>query len=526
MPISKVEFGAGLQIEGISKSFGGTVALDAVGFGVPRGKVTALLGQNGAGKSTIIKILAGYHAPDESEGFIRLDGKAMTLPVVSREVFVRGLRFVHQDLGLVDDMSVAENFALADEVTGMRLLRRLSKARERRMVSAVLERFSVPVHPDQLVRNLDPTSKTMVAIARAARGDHTRDSDSHPPVLVLDEPTAALPAREVDRVLTLVRLISESGGAVLYVTHRMDEVQRIADRLVVLRDGKRVAEQDLASASSDQVVELILGLVPEEAGDLDHRPTPAKVGNLAGRSPLFSVRRLSGRRVNEINFDLAAGEILGISGLLGCGRSELLRILAGVQSRRAGETTVGGRQYLPRGRKQSLDDGIGYVPPDRKRQGCVPEMDLRSNLTLGALKPYVKLGRIDRRVERRAAEEMIHRFDIRPGNSDSLMAHLSGGNQQKSVIARVIQSQPRILILDEPMQGIDIGAKHEIAGLLRRLAAKGTGVIVGSSDTEDLVGVCDRVMVLNRGECVHVLSGADITVSRLTSLSSNKDTAG
>jgi ribose transport system ATP-binding protein len=502
----------GLQIRGLSKTFAGQRALDDMSLSFPAGSVTALLGHNGSGKSTLIKILAGFYEPDEG-GAVELDGKAVALPIDPREAHRIGLRFMHQDLALVDALTIADNFAFVDRFRTRGMLGPISRKREHRRVAQLLELLNIDEDPGRTVAELDPTTRTMIAMARAVQDSRAaEDAEQH--VLFLDEPTAALPASEVDRALEVVRTIRDRGGAIVLVSHRIDEVLRIADRVAVLRDGRVVAERDREGLDADALVSLIVG--GAAAGS-------QKRENAAQDEIVFSARGLTGNRLEGVDVDVRRGEIVGVAGLLGCGRSELARIIAGAQRATHGASTLGGAPYEPHSPADALAEGVTYVPQDRRATGCITGMSLQENLSLGALDRFYKRGWLRLRQEQDATLATIRTFGITPPDPRRLVAYFSGGNQQKAVVARAVRREPRLLVLDEPMQGIDVGARREIAQIVRGLADDGVAVVVGSTDVEDLVGLCDRVVVLNRGHLVGTLSGDAITEERVTMLSTHPE---
>ena len=502
----------GLQIRGLSKTFAGQRALDEVSLSFPAGSVTALLGHNGSGKSTLIKILAGFYEPDEG-GSVEVDGQSVALPVDPREAHRIGLRFMHQDLALVDGLTIADNFAFVDRFRTRGNLGPINRKREHQRVAQLLDVFGIGQDPGRTVSELDPTTRTMIAMARTVQDSRAaEDAEQH--VLFLDEPTAALPATEVDRVLEVVRTIRDRGGAVVLVSHRIDEVLRIADRVAVLRDGRVVAERDREGLDADTLVSLIVG------GAAVGSQSRARTGD---DEVVFSARGLAGNRLGGVDLDVRRGEIVGLAGLLGCGRSELARIIAGAQRAVQGTSTLAGEPYEPRVPADALANGVTYVPQDRRAMGCIPGMSMQENLSLGALKRFYTKGWLRLRAEQESTSTAIRSFGITPPDPRRLVAYFSGGNQQKAVVARAVRREPRLLVLDEPMQGIDVGARREIAQIVRDLADSGVAIVIGSTDVEDLVGLCDRVVVLNRGQVAGALSGEDISEERVTLLSTHAD---
>jgi ribose transport system ATP-binding protein len=501
----------GLTIHGLSKTFAGQRALADVSMSFPAGAITALLGHNGSGKSTLIKILAGFYEPDETS-IARIDDQELQLPVTPNDAHKAGLRFMHQDLALVDELTIADNFAFVDRFRARGELGPISRRREHRRIAELLAVFGIEENPGRRVGDLDSTTKTIIGMARAVQDSRTEQDDIRHHVLFLDEPTAALPAGEVDRVLEVVRGIRDRGGAVVLVSHRIDEVLRTADRVVVLREGRVVAERDREGLTSDSLVELIVGGKSNDDGRRAGAPD---------EQLMLQVRGLRGPRLQDLEFEVRRGEIVGIAGLVGCGRSELTRILAGAQRADAGECLLGGEPFEPKTPAEAIAHGVAYVPQDRRGAGCITAMNLQENLSLGTLGRFYKKGWLDLREERRATTTAIQSFNIKPPDPRRLVAYFSGGNQQKAVVARAVSRAPRLLVLDEPMQGIDIGAKREVAQIVRDLADEGVAVVVGSTDAADLVGLCDRVLVLNRGSLAATATGTGITEERLTMSAAN-----
>jgi ribose transport system ATP-binding protein len=502
---------SGLVIEALSKTFAGTKALDGVTAHFPAGKITALLGENGSGKSTLIKILAGFYHPDPG-GRITVAGRDLPTPVLPSRAHDAGLRFIHQDLGLVEGLTVADNFSFVNGY-GTRLVGPISGRDLRRRVQQALDRFRVDVSPRGLVSSLSPTERTMVAIARAFADDGTEPAFTDR-VLILDEPTAALPAHEVHTVFGALRQARAAGATVVFVSHRTDEVRELADRLVVLRDGKLTADRDLRGLGVKDIIDLILGREFEQ-WESKIRQTQRGVTDHV----LMQCAGLRGRRLDGVDLSLHKGEILGVTGLLGCGRSELTRLITGAQAPAAGQLLLDGEPVSFSSPGAAIKAGIASVPQNRRTEGCIPAMSLRQNITLSDLGPFWRGGWLRQADERIATRSAVERFGIKPASTEKAMSKFSGGNQQKAVLAKWTRIGPRILVLDEPTQGVDVGAKQEIAQIITELADDGVGILLASSDFEELVNLCDRVIVLNRGQLVAEVPREDLTESQLTLLS-------
>nr|WP_237419140.1 sugar ABC transporter ATP-binding protein [Kitasatospora sp. SID7827] len=480
---------------GLSKSFGSHRVLRELSFRLRPGTVTALLGENGSGKSTLVKVLAGVHTPDPAAHTgLRIAGQDVPLPLDPARARAAGLRFLHQDLGLVGELTVAENLALTLEGTG-RALAPVSRRAEAERAARLLAAFDVRVRADAHVADLSASQQGMLAVARVF-------GDVPPgvrPVVFLDEPTAALAADDVARLYTAVRRLTAEGASVVLISHRLEEVLEVADHVLVLRDGQLVADQPNAGLTADLLVEQLTGRPFERA------PGGPGAGADRAGAPLLSVRGLTGARLRGVDLDLHAGEVLGVTGLVGCGRSELARILAGAQRPTGGRILLNGTEHRFGGPAAALAAGIASVPQNRHREGVLLGLTVRENLTLGDLRPVTRRGLLRRRLERAEAERLIAEFDIRPPEPEAVLAELSGGNQQKVALARAVRLRPAVLVLDEPSQGIDIGAREHVARTVRALRDRGAGVLLAGSDLDELMELADRVLILDRGRPSAVL---------------------
>lgn len=493
-----------LRVSHVSKTFPGTRALDDVSVSVENGTIHCLLGGNGSGKSTLIKILAGVYRADPG-GRIRVHFQEIDADKTSPE-WARGagLHFVHQDLAIFNTMSVAENLALGRGFpmgpTGNIRWRAL-----RRHARTVLERFDVHVSPRRLVADLRPADRTMVAIARALQDQ----ADASEGLLVLDEPTVSLPAVEVDILFGALRRYAAAGQTIVFVTHRLEEVTRIADRVTVLRDGRLVTTLDSAEVTKERLVELIVGRA------LDHAAANASV--MEGEDLALEVSDLWGGPLRGISFGLRRGEVLGIAGLVGSGRTSLLTTLFGLQPPTAGSIKLDGAPVLFHDVDDAMDAGLGFVPEDRSESAFL-DMSLRENLSAAQVTKYWHGMRMRGREEADDARRSIADFSIKANSERQPFATLSGGNQQKAVVARWLRRKPKLLLLDEPTQGVDVAARAEIYRLVRDAVAAGTSVIVVTADLEELARVSDRVLVLANGRITHEVQGPDIDPSRITEL--------
>ncbi len=499
-----------VALRGVSKTFGGSHALRDVGLSVLPGEVHGLLGENGSGKSTLIKVLSGFHAPDPG-AVMEVDGEPVALPLAPGAFRALGFGFVHQDLGLVPGISVLENLRVGELIVEGRGW--ISWRSERRRAARLFERFGLELDPRAQVAELPDTERALLAIVRAVeeidRARHGRPGARG--LLVLDEPTVFLPRDGVDRLFAIVRAIVADGRVgVLFVSHDLDEVAAITDRVTVLRDGRVQGTVPTAQTSSERMVELIVG---RALGALEAKERPAAAADAAA----VTVRDLTGAVVDDLAFDLHGGEILGVTGLMGSGYDEVPYLLFGARPCRRGHLRTAAldadlRRLDPRG---ALAAGICLVPGDRLRDGCVPTLPVDENLALPMLGRVAGERIVRRRRVRERAAALVAEYDVRPADPGAPYDALSGGNQQKALLAKWLQTGPSLLLLHEPTQGVDIGARAQIFRLLDQVAAGGTAVVLASNDHEQLAAVCDRVLVLARGRVADELTGADLTKERI-----------
>jgi ribose transport system ATP-binding protein len=494
-----------LRVTDVYKAFGGTQALAGVSFELAKGSVHALLGGNGSGKSTVIKILAGVYEADAGDlefGDQRIDAPAMT-PSRARDA---GLRFVHQQQSTFPELTVAENLAIGNGFeTGA--IGRVRWSALHRRTAGVLERFHIDAKPRMLLGELNPAAQAMVIIARALQDQE----GEHDGVLILDEPTASLPKAEVDLLLAALKRYAADGQTILYVTHRLEEVKAIADRATIFRDGHVAATVEASEMTHQGLVELIMGRKVEEI--MSGLSDAARE-----RDALVRVRGLSGGPIADASFDLGVGEIVGIAGLLGSGRSTLLRMLFGEAEVAGGTIELKGETIAPASPGDAISAGIAYVPEDRLRDAAFVDMSVTENLGITTTGRYFRGARLRHRSERTDAAELMERYAVKAAGPSAPFASMSGGNQQKVILARWMRRQPSVLLLDEPTQGVDVGARADIWQLVRKAVDEGATALVVSSDVEELPRVCDRVLVLREGRIITELSGPDLTEERLDHL--------
>jgi ribose transport system ATP-binding protein len=495
-----------LELCNLSKSFGGTQALRGVDLSLLPGEVHGLLGENGSGKSTLIKILAGFH--DSDDGELLIDGRPVRLPLGPGQFRELGLSFVHQDLGLIESLSVLENLRVA-ELASSRSRLGISWRRERRRARETFERYGLRLEPTATVAELKPVERALLAIVRAIEEIHGVGAGEG--VLVLDEPTVFLPREGIEVLFSLVRDAAAAGATVLFVSHDLDEVREITDRVTVLRDGAVVGTVGTRETSEKTFVEMIIGRRLAELGDVEHVDlTERRVG--------VSVEGLSGSIVDDVSFQMHEGEIVGVTGLMGSGFEEIPYLLFGARAARAGRLVVRGDETdLTRVTPTtSTRAGIVLIPADRKTDGSVGSLPVVENLALAVLDNYFNGLALELRRMRRETRALMQEFDVRPNDPSLPYGALSGGNQQKALLAKWFQTEPRLLLLDEPTQGVDVGARQQIFELIRAgVDERGMHVLCASSDYEQLALLCDRVIVFGRGRVWRELVGDDVTKDRI-----------
>lgn len=476
-----------LRLESVTKSFGAVRALKGITFDLRPGEVHALVGENGAGKSTLIKLITGAHAPDS--GVIEMGGAPVGRldPSKARKL---GVACIYQQPALFADLTVAEVIALRLEPPAP--LRRVHWRERRARASELLKEIGASISPEAEVSQLSGPEQQLVEIC-CALGAGAR-------ILILDEPTASLTQQEEELLFAIVRQLRAAGVGIIYISHRLEEIFALADRVTVLRDGQSVGTHAVADLDEAALIRLMIGR------DMSHLYPPPEG---EPREVVLSIKKLGSRAggVRDISLEVRAGEIVGLAGLVGAGRTELARVLFGLTPADAGEIRIGGEQVEIGSPEQAIAAGVAYVPEDRRRHGVILEMPVAANITLAAPARFFAWGWLRFGVERRAALESMRELDVRAAGPEALVQSLSGGNQQKVSLARWLATQPRVLILDEPTQGVDVGAKSEIHRILRRLAQAGMAVVMISSDLPEILGMSDRIALMRGGAIVAMLPG-------------------
>ena len=493
-----------LEIQGVSKSFGAVAAVRDVSFALQAGEIHALVGENGAGKSTIVKMLAGVHRPDT--GSLLIDGEEVALNRPA-DAQAAGIAVIYQEPTLFPDLSVAENIFMGRQP--LTSFGRIDRTATLDAATALFERLGVMIDPRRPARGLSIADQQIVEIAKALSTDAR--------VVVMDEPTAALSGVEVERLFGVARSLAGRGAAVLFISHRFQEITALCQRITVMRDGRHVSTDRLADVTIDEIVRRMVGrdldvLFPKQ--DVTAGDVVLEVSGLA-RDGVFE----------DISFQVRAGEIVALAGLVGAGRSEVMRAVFGIDKRDAGRVTVAGRS-LPAGRpRAAMSAGMALVPEDRRQQGLVMDLSIQRNATMTRLRSLTRLGLLLGGGERRLAEDWTARLQTKYGRIGDPVGTLSGGNQQKVVLAKWLATSPKVLIVDEPTRGIDIGTKAEVHRLMSGLAADGVAIVMISSELPEVLGMADRVLVMREGRLVRELSRAEADEESVMFAATGQETA-
>jgi ribose transport system ATP-binding protein len=493
-----------LRMENVTKHYGGVRALEDVQFSCDRGRIHALLGENGAGKSTLIKILAGVVRPDS--GNIYIDGQPVSFASPNAAV-AAGVACMFQELSLLPDLTVADNITITKPPLKAGLI---DRSKQRRIAESLLARVGAEdIHPDAPAGDLPLSRRQMVEIAKALAGN--------PKILILDEATSALTAADVEKIFAMLKQLRKDGMAIIYISHRMHEIAELADDCTVFRNGRYVETFAAGTKSDDAIVELMIG---REYSSV----FPPKAAKKVETTPVLRVRDLSwAGRLNGISLDVRPGEVVGLGGLDGQGQKQLLLALFGTVVGASGTIEIEGKPLKinsPRHAKSEAA-GMALIPEDRKNEGLMLPMSVRDNLTFAAVERFSRFGIVDRQAENAAIEEMAKLLRIKSDGIDGPVSSLSGGNQQKVVIGKWLMNKPRIVLLNDPTRGIDVGTKQEFYQLLTRLAEDGCAIIYYSTDYAELIGCCDRVLVLYNGSITRTLEGPELTEHNLISAALN-----
>lgn len=496
-----------LEMRGISKRFPGVVALDKVSLSIGPGEVLALCGENGAGKSTLMKILGGVYRPEEGE--LLVDGKPVTIHNVNDSMAL-GIGFIHQELNVLDNLDIAANIFLGREplIAPFGLI-------DRKKIHAdtepLLKRLGLNIPSTTLLRNLSIAQQQMVEIAKAL--------SQKARIIIMDEPTSSLTLTETDCLLGLIAGLRAEGVSIIYISHRLGEVSQCADRVEVLRDGKNAGALSRSEINHDNIVAKMVGR------EIKNQRVPSEAAKTPG---FLKVRNARSSRYPDqrVSFDAARGEILGFAGLVGSGRSEMMKAMVGLDEQGCAEVTLGDQALVIRHAKDSIGRGIFLVPEDRRGEGLVTAMSVRENTTLPSLGSYSKSGIISKTRETAVANEQITSLRIKTPGAESLVRNLSGGNQQKVAIGKWLAMGPKVLILDEPTRGIDVGAKAEIYKLIRTLANSGAVILIISSDMEEVLHLSDRIAVMHEGRITGVLDEADCNEQNVMQLAVGRTVPG
>ncbi|EFB8182532.1 sugar ABC transporter ATP-binding protein [Escherichia coli] len=494
-----------LQMKHITKRFPGVLALNDVQFTLRRGEVHALLGENGAGKSTLMKILSGVYQPDEGEIIFEDKPVSFSDPLSAQNV---GITIIHQEFNLFPELTVEENIFIGREFCKKNRWR-LDEKQQRQATIEILQKLNLAIKPDTLVADLTVAQQQMVEIAKAISVNAR--------ILIMDEPTAALTETEIESLFRVTRLLKEQGTGIVYISHRLEELALIADRATVMRDGQYISTVDYECV---KISDLIAMMVGRDLGNIYPRREA-----LQQRIPVLEVNGLTRKGVlNDINFTLYRGEILGFAGLMGAGRTELARAIFGADSIDSGTLKLNGKETVIKDISDAIQQGISYLTEDRKKEGLALNLSVERNIMLGNYPEYSdRFGNIDSRRCQQTSEEQVKALRIKTPNLEQAALNLSGGNQQKIIIARWVCKDTDILIFDEPTRGIDVGAKLEIYELMNRLVAKGKSIIMISSELPEVLGMCDRILVMRSGRITSELSAKEATQEKIMQYATLED---
>jgi len=481
-----------LEFRNITKEFPGVKALDKVSFSFRYGEVHALCGENGAGKSTLMKILSGVYQPTSGEIIYKGEKREFRNP---HQAQLSGISIIYQEFSLIRNFSVVENVFLNREPANR--FGHLNRKKARQVTQALLEEIGFDLDPDKKVEDLTVVQQQVVEIIKAlsVKAD----------VLIMDEPSAALTDKEVRKLFEIIKTLRGKGVTVIYISHMLEEIFEICDRVTVIKDGQVIGTNDTRDTNKDELIRMMVGREIEDYYP-DRPPKSDKV--------LMQVRQLGkGRKLSDISFELFLGEVLGVTGMVGCGQTLLAECLLGIERKDGGEVFINGERREVHTICDAIEYGMGYLPADRKNMGVLGPMSVKENITLANLKSYLKNGFLNKKREKKDSTEQVSLLNIKTPTVESIMRNLSGGNQQKVVISRWLLKQPRIYIIAEPTRGIDVGAKVEIYKIIRGVANEGNAVIMISTDLPEIIGMSDRIMVMNEGRIEGIIDQHEATAT-------------
>ena len=485
-----------LFLNNITKRYPGVLALDSLSLELREGEIHALVGENGAGKSTLIKCLSGAVTPEE--GFIEINGQKYQ-GITPKEAREQGIEVVYQELNLIDELTVAENICFGEKYGKFVNYKILNKKTEE-----IFEKMNVHINPNKLIYTLSTAQKQLVEIAKAI--------SKNVKILVLDEPTSPLTNHEVELLFSIIDILKKNKVSIIYISHRLDEIFKITDRVTVMRDGKFITTLETKDTTRNELIKLMVGRELTETYPTKNKPSDQKMLELVD---------VSGNGDHNINLHINKGEIVGLAGLVGAGRTELVRMIFGADPMQSGKLLLEGKEITNKSPKQAIKNGIGLIPEDRKEQGCLLCFGIDWNISMTHLPEISKYLIVDHKKVKSQAKEYIDKLSIKTPYIDQLVMNLSGGNQQKVVLAKTLITDSKIIIFDEPTRGIDVGAKHEIYELMAELANEGKAILMISSEMEELLGMSDRIYVLSDGKNVGELTKEEFSQVRIVEMIDN-----
>jgi len=487
-----------LELKNISKRFPGVLALNDVNFNLKKGEIHALVGENGAGKSTLIKIVTGAHEPTSGE--MIFDGKTITKNDPTKSLN-NGIATIYQELNLLPSMSVIDNIFMGQEMTKGKSF--LDKKKMLKICNDVIAQLGVEINPKSLIRDLSVAYQQLVEIAKVMFTECK--------VLIMDEPTAPLTESEVEILFRIIRKLKEQGVSIIYISHKLNEIFELSDRITVIRDGEHISTMDTKDATKDELIKLMIG---RELGD-QYPEQNTQVGE-----PILKLENLTNKNVDDVSFELKEGEILGVAGLVGSGRTEMARVVFGADKKQSGTITLNGKEITVKSPLSAIKQGIGLIPEDRKRQGLLLNQIVKMNMTFSSLRNSEGVF-VNKKKENTLCQGLWEKLNIRGASLMQKVASFSGGNQQKVVLAKWLATNCDILIFDEPTRGIDVGAKREIYALMKQMTDEGKSIIMISSEMPELIGMSNRIIVFHEGTVVGELVGDEISQENILKMAAN-----